>query len=153
MAIANKELTTAEVAYTVIGEKCNFLPQIDKVQYINSVKDLPSKESSMAHMMLFSGNVQGVLQAGLVYQAIQVHINLYNCDRALELAVKHKTHVDTVLVHRQKYLEDFSKKETNRRFLQYSGEVEVDHSSSFNSEKQHIQKMLTCDGVTPRFMI
>ncbi|RXM31362.1 hypothetical protein EOD39_7085 [Acipenser ruthenus] len=73
MAIANKELTTAEVAYTVIGE-------IDKVQYINSVKDLPSKESSMAHMMLFSGNVQGVLQAGLVYQAIQVHINLYNCD-------------------------------------------------------------------------
>ncbi|RXM33144.1 Intraflagellar transport protein 80-like [Acipenser ruthenus] len=123
MAIANKELTTAEVAYAAIGE-------IDKVQYINSIKDLPSKESSVAHMMLFSGNVQDaegvLLQAGLIYQAIQVHINLYNWDRALELAVKHKTHVDTVLAHRQKYLEDFSKKETNKRFLQYLEGVEVD---------------------------
>ncbi|XP_041119958.1 intraflagellar transport protein 80 homolog isoform X2 [Polyodon spathula] len=123
MAIAKKELTTAAVAYAAIGE-------IDKVQYINAIKDLPSKESSMAHMMLFSGNVQDaegiLLQAGLIYQAIQVHINLYNWDRALELAVKHKTHVDTVLAHRQKYLEDFSKKETNKRFLQYSEGVVVD---------------------------
>lgn len=40
--------------------------------------------------------------------------------RALELAVKHKTHVDTVLAYRQKYLDDFCKKETNQRFLQYA---------------------------------
>lgn len=40
--------------------------------------------------------------------------------RALELAVKHKTHVDTVLAYRQKYLNDFNKKETNERFLQYA---------------------------------
>ncbi|KAJ8388659.1 hypothetical protein AAFF_G00130680 [Aldrovandia affinis] len=123
MAMANRELTTAEVAYATIGE-------VDKVQYINSIKDLPSKESSLAHMLLFSGHVQEaestLLQAGLVYQAIQVHINLYNWDRALELAVKHKTHVDTVLAHRQKFLQDFSKKETNKRFLQYSEGVEVD---------------------------
>ncbi|XP_041125869.1 intraflagellar transport protein 80 homolog [Polyodon spathula] len=124
MAIANKELTTAEVAYAAVRE----MPM--KTVYINSIKDLPSKESPVAHLMMFSGNVQvaeGVLlQAGLLYQAIQVHINLYNWDRALELAVKHKTHVDTILTHRQKYLEDFSKKETNKRFLQYSEEVEVD---------------------------
>ncbi|CAB1347799.1 unnamed protein product [Coregonus sp. 'balchen'] len=75
MAMANRELTTAE-------------------------------ESSVAHMLLFSGHVQEaevtLLQAGLVYQAIQVHINLYNWDRALELAVKHKTHVDTVEVDWEK---------------------------------------------------
>ena len=41
-------------------------------------------------------------------------------DRALELAVKHKTHVDTVLAHRQKYLENFDRKETSKRFLQYA---------------------------------
>lgn len=40
--------------------------------------------------------------------------------RALELAVKHKTHVDTVLANRQKYLENFNRKETNKRFLQYA---------------------------------
>ncbi|KAG8136102.1 putative Intraflagellar transport protein [Naja naja] len=96
MAIANKEMNTAEIAYASVGE-------IDKVQYISSIKDLPSKESRMAHILLFSGNVQDaetlLLQAGLIYQAIQVNINLYNWERALELAVKHKTHVDTLDVN------------------------------------------------------
>ncbi|NWH45804.1 IFT80 protein, partial [Fregata magnificens] len=123
MAVANKDMATAEIAYASIGE-------IDKVQYVNSIKDLPSKESRMAHILLFSGNAQEaetlLLQTGLIYQAIQVNINLYNWDRALELAVKHKTHVDTVLAYRQKFLEDFGKKETNKRFLQYAEGLEVD---------------------------
>ncbi|XP_062901919.1 intraflagellar transport protein 80 homolog isoform X1 [Mobula hypostoma] len=122
MAVAHKDLLTAEVAYAAIGE-------IDKVQYINLIKDLPSKESRMAHLLLFTGNVQdaeGILiQSGLVYQAIQININLYNWDRALELAVKYKTHVDTVLAYRKKYLEDFHKEESNKRFLQYAEGVEV----------------------------
>uniref|UniRef100_U3JF83 Intraflagellar transport 80 n=1 Tax=Ficedula albicollis TaxID=59894 RepID=U3JF83_FICAL len=123
MAVAHKDMTTAEIAYAAIGE-------IDKVQYINSIKDLPSKESRLAHMLLFSGNTQEaetlLLQSGLVYQAIQVNINLYNWERALELAVKHRTHVDTVLAYRQKFLGDFGKKETNQRFLQYAEGLEVD---------------------------
>lgn len=40
--------------------------------------------------------------------------------------MKHKTHVDTVLGYRQKFLEDFGKKETNKRFLQYAEGLEVD---------------------------
>lgn len=40
--------------------------------------------------------------------------------RALDLAVKHKTHVDTVLAYREKFLEKYGRKETNKRFLQYS---------------------------------
>lgn len=100
MAIANQDMTTAEIAYAAIGE-------IDKVQYINSIKDLPSKESKIAHILMFSGNIQEaetvLLQAGLVYQAIQININLYNWERALELAIKYKTHVDTVLAYRQKF--------------------------------------------------
>lgn len=122
MAVASKDMKTAEIAYASIGE-------IDKVQYISSIKDLPSKESRLAHILLFSGNVQEaetlLLQAGLIYQAIQVNINLYNWERALELAVKHKTHVDTVLAYRQKFLDDFGRKETNQRFLQYAEGLEV----------------------------
>uniref|UniRef100_H0ZLQ6 Intraflagellar transport 80 n=1 Tax=Taeniopygia guttata TaxID=59729 RepID=H0ZLQ6_TAEGU len=117
MAVASKEMSTAEIAYAAIGE-------IDKVQYIHSIKELPSKESRLAHMLLFSGSTQEaetlLLQAGLFYQAIQININLYNWERALDLAVKHRTHVDTVLAYRQKFLEDFGKKETNQRFLQYA---------------------------------
>ncbi|XP_048460218.1 intraflagellar transport protein 80 homolog isoform X2 [Rhincodon typus] len=122
MAIAHKDLMTAEVAYAAIGE-------IDKVQYINFIKDLPSKETRMAHLLLLTGNVQdaeGILiQAGLIYQAIQININLFNWDRALELAVKYKTHVDTVLAYRKKFLEDFQKEESSKRFLQYAEGVEV----------------------------
>uniref|UniRef100_A0A671LIF0 Intraflagellar transport protein 80 homolog n=1 Tax=Sinocyclocheilus anshuiensis TaxID=1608454 RepID=A0A671LIF0_9TELE len=122
LAMANRELSTAEVAYAAIGE-------IDKVQYINFIKDLPSRDSCLAHMLLFSGHVQEaeatLLQANLNYHAIQIHISLYNWDRCEE-AVKYKTHVDTVLAHRQKFLQDFGKQETNKRFLQYSEGVEVD---------------------------
>lgn len=48
---------------------------------------------------------------------------LLNCpffgDRAIEVAVKHKTHVDTVLYHRKKYLSSMNKEERNEKFLQY----------------------------------
>ena len=33
--------------------------------------------------------------------------------------MKHKTHVDTVLAFRERYLQNFDKKETSKRFLQY----------------------------------
>uniref|UniRef100_A0A8C9ZRD1 Intraflagellar transport 80 homolog (Chlamydomonas) n=1 Tax=Sander lucioperca TaxID=283035 RepID=A0A8C9ZRD1_SANLU len=114
MAMANRELTTAEMAYAAIGE-------LPRVQYINFIKEQPSKESSLAHMLMFSGQVQEaeatLLQAGLIYQCVQM---------ALELAVKHKTHVDTVLAYRGKFLQTFGRKETNKRFLQYAEGVEVD---------------------------
>ncbi|XP_072771128.1 intraflagellar transport protein 80 homolog isoform X2 [Nerophis lumbriciformis] len=123
MAIANRELTTAEMAYAAIRE-------LPRVHYINFIKQQPSKESSLAHLLLFSGQVQEaeatLLQAGLLYQAIQVNIDLFNWQRALELAVKHKTHVDTVLAYREKFLQTFGRKESNKRFLQYAKGVEVD---------------------------
>lgn len=123
MSMASKELTTAETAYAAIGE-------LPRVQYINFIKEQSSKESSLAHMLLFSGQVQEaeavLLQAGLIYQAIRVNIDLFNWERALELAVKHKTHVDTVLAFRERFLHKFGRKETNKRFLQYAEGVEVD---------------------------
>lgn len=59
----------------------------------------------------------------------EVHLSIQNgcvstsCHfvaRALELAVKHKTHVDTVLAYREKFLQKFDRKETNKRLLQYA---------------------------------
>ena len=48
---------------------------------------------------------------------------LNHIDRALDLAIKHKTHLDTVLGHRQQYLQNFDKEETNKKFLHYAEEV------------------------------
>lgn len=59
--------------------------QLARVRYIHFIKEQPSRESSLAHMLLFSGQVQEaeatLLQAGLIYQAIQVNIDLFNWER------------------------------------------------------------------------
>lgn len=44
----------------------------------------------------------------------------------MELAVKYKTHVDTVLYFRAKYLSALGRVEDNKRFLSYVESVPVD---------------------------
>jgi len=123
MATYAKQLEIAEVSYAAIDES-------DKVQFLQHIKTLPNKELRTAEMILFSGQQQDaeglLLQAGLVFRAIMLNLDLFNWDRALELALKHKSHVDTVLAYRQRYLHNFDKKETNKRFLQYADGVRVD---------------------------
>ena len=40
--------------------------------------------------------------------------------------MRHKTHVDTVLMHRQRYLGMLEKAETNKHFLQYVDKIKID---------------------------
>ena len=44
--------------------------------------------------------------------------------------MKHKTHVDTVLAFRARYLQNFDKEESSKRFLQYKEGVSSDPSRS-----------------------
>ena len=59
--------------------------QIDKVHYISEIKALPSAECRNAELALFSYQPQQAesiyLQAGLVYRAIQLNIDLFNWKR------------------------------------------------------------------------
>lgn len=64
-----------------------------------------------------------LLQNGMVFQAILMHLNLYNWNRALDLAIKHKTHVDTVLYKRQLFLQELEKSENNEMFLKIKDSV------------------------------
>jgi intraflagellar transport protein 80 len=57
-----------------------------------------------------------LLQARLFYRAIKLNIKLYKWDRALEIAVSNKTHVDTVVAYRKRFLEMYKKPETNEKF-------------------------------------
>ena len=134
--------TTSRKMYVVctLGGRQGVLPQeksmlcvlqeADKVYYIQYIKDLPLKEARAAEMSVMTGHYQDaenyLLQAGLVYRAIQLNIYLHQWEKALELAIKHKTHVDTVLAFRLKYLERCDKDETNAKYIQYNKEVEVD---------------------------
>nr|XP_032834382.1 intraflagellar transport protein 80 homolog isoform X1 [Petromyzon marinus]XP_032834383.1 intraflagellar transport protein 80 homolog isoform X1 [Petromyzon marinus] len=138
LAVRSRELETAEAAYAAIGE-------VDRVAHVRAARELPVPESRWAALALLSGDVhqaEGILlQGGLTYRAIRTHIDLYSWDRALELAVKHKTHVDSVLAFRQRHLQQLQQRqqqqqqgqqqqavveETRPRFLQYARQVEVD---------------------------
>ena len=64
-----------------------------------------------------------LLQAGLVLDAVRLNLQLFQFDRALQLAVKYDAHLDLVLAGRRKYLQQFAWTETNVKFVEYSKKV------------------------------
>jgi len=123
MSIYCRELNTVEIALAAIDEA-------DKVQYINYIKELPSEPSRNAALALYCkkySEAEGILLAArLFYRAIKLNIKLYKWDRALSIAVENRTHVDTVVAYRQRYLAQQTLTETDEKFLQYSRDLEID---------------------------
>jgi intraflagellar transport protein 80 len=100
---------------------------VDKLQFVLYIKDIPTVEGRNAELALWRRSPEEaekiLVQAGLFYRAIRMHVRLYNWDRcvtcaarramcdfigggrALILAITHKTHVETVLGYRQRYLQ------------------------------------------------
>eukprot|EP00033_Pygsuia_biforma_P003426 GCRY01003755.1.p1 GENE.GCRY01003755.1~~GCRY01003755.1.p1 ORF type:complete len:862 (+),score=264.97 GCRY01003755.1:209-2794(+) len=119
IALDAKELNTAEIALAAVEE-------VDKLAFIVSVKEIPHMEGRNAALALYKHRPkeaeQILVQAGLVFRAIKMHVNMFNWERALELAVRHRTQVEMVLGFRQKYLDQFGQKETSKRFLHYAKE-------------------------------
>lgn len=100
-----------------------------QVEYIQFIKSIPSEEGRNAELALYRRQPNEaeriLLQAAppLVYRAIKMNIHLYRWNRALDLAIKYRTHVDTCLGYRQRFLEQFGRRETDQRFLQYANQV------------------------------
>ena len=101
------------------------------MEYIQYIRQIPSEEGRLAELALFRRQPDEaeriLLQAAppLVYRAVMLNIRLYRWDRALEVATKFKSHIDTVLGHRQKFLLKFGKKENLSKFKQ-SSSITVD---------------------------
>eukprot|EP00736_Rhodelphis_marinus_P011395 Rmarinus@m.26807 len=138
MAVQSLELDTAEVAYAAIEE-------VDKVQYVLHIKGIPSPEGRTAEVYTFMRRPEEgeaiLLQASLLYRAIKLNIKLFRWDRALEIAVSHKTHLDTVLAYRKRYLDSFGLSETNKRFQQYfEQDIELDWEKIKAKIKQDKQR-------------
>jgi intraflagellar transport protein 80 len=64
-----------------------------------------------------------LLRNELYYRAIKMNIRLFKWERALEIALTNKTHVDTVLGYRKRFLQEARKEETNIKFLEYAESV------------------------------
>jgi len=109
MAVAGKELHTAEVAYAAID-------QVDKLLYMCHIKELPTVEAREAELLLFRRRqieaVQVLVQGGWAYRAIKLLIHVFQWERAFELARSQQIHMDTVVYYRQKYLAALGKEET-----------------------------------------
>lgn len=92
------------------------------MQFIAHIKRIPSREVRSAELLLFKGQARDaetlLLQTGHIYRAIKLNIRLFKWERALELALKKKTHVDTVIAFRQRYLTQIGKEETLKQFIE-----------------------------------
>lgn len=102
------------------------------MEYIQYIKSIPIEEARNAELALYRRQPNEaeriLLQASppLVYRAVKLNIYLYRWDRALDIALKYRSHVDTCLGYRQKYLEEFGRRETDQRYLQYANQVTID---------------------------
>lgn len=83
----------------------------------------------------------------MTFRAILLNIYLHQWERALDHAIKYKTHVDTVLAYRLKHLNRFEKEETIPKYQQYMKEVEIDWEkigekvqAEFEKERGGIEK-------------
>eukprot|EP00758_Cryptobia_borreli_P007907 Tbor_TRINITY_DN533_c0_g1::TRINITY_DN533_c0_g1_i1::g.23362::m.23362/K19678/IFT80; intraflagellar transport protein 80 len=145
LAVKNSELRVAVIGYGALGE-------MDKVRFMQNVKDIPSREGRQAELAVFARKLEEaekiLLQAGLVYRAIDLHTRLYNWERALEVAVERRTHIDTVLGRRRQYLEAVGRKEHLDKFKQL-GNTEIDWDVIDEKVKQEIQKEKQRPGAAP----
>jgi len=138
MALAKKQLDSAETALAELNE-------VAKVEYIQYIKAIPSEEGKQAELALYRRQPDEaeriLLQASppLAYRAIKLNLNLFRWQRALDLAVKHKIHIDTVLAYRQKYLQSFEREETNQKFLQYFKQVNFHWDDIVQNEQREIE--------------
>ncbi|KAF5299047.1 hypothetical protein FQA39_LY11593 [Lamprigera yunnana] len=102
----------------------------DKIFYINHVKNLPTKAQQMAGTALLGGSFQNaesiLLHNGMIFQAVLLNTQLHQWNRALELAIKHKSYSDVVLYLREKYLNSLGKEENNPKFINIRTTVHVD---------------------------
>jgi intraflagellar transport protein 80 len=146
MAAGAKELDAAEIAYAAIDE-------VDKVQYIAHIKTIPTVEGRDAEMALFcreSDEAEAILlQAGLIFRAIEMNCLLFRWERALDLAVKNRTHIDTVLAWREQNLVRMRATETNIKFQQYAQGVEIDWDKIKAKIEQEAENERSRPGAVP----
>ena len=125
-ATAAKDLATAEMAYAALGAA-------EKVRFFAATRRLPSEAARSAELALFRRDrdeaEQILLNAGMTFRAIDANVSAHRWRRALELATKHKTHADTVVYYRNKYLERAGREETDPMFREVAQGLEVDEEA------------------------
>jgi len=134
MAVQHQDLDSAEIALSAVKE-------VDKLQYIKFIKNLPNVEIRNSEMMLYkrcSDEAESILlQASpkLVYHAVKLNVRLFKWERALEIAEKEGKYVDIVCWYRRKFLAEFGREENIKGFGKYLGEEYSDEEIGRKKEE------------------
>lgn len=92
------------------------IDSVDKVQYVAHLSALDDV-GRRAELALFCRRPEEALALlianGKIYRAIKLCLTMHRWEQALDLAVAHKTHVDTVLAHRSRHLQQMDHEETS----------------------------------------
>ncbi|CAJ0577348.1 unnamed protein product, partial [Mesorhabditis spiculigera] len=133
-AAQQKNLYAAEIAYGALEEG-------EKVAFLSEARNHPNKDVRAAMLVLLTGKISDadamLERTGNPFRAIMLNISTFRWSRALDLAIKHKMHVDTVLGYRQQYLDEFGKRETDQKFLEQLSKYEIDW--------EHIQEQIAAE--------
>ena len=170
MATHSKHLETAEVAYSAIMEadKVHYIQYIRELPVkevrnaemavLTGITDFETGFRSISDSginvlklgklfvtnIIILGNYADaetiLLQAGLTFRAILMNIHLHQWEKALDLSIKHKTHVDTVLAYRIKHLQRCDAEETIDKYNAYMKEVDVDWEKVAQKVESEFQK-------------
>ncbi|KAF4653736.1 Intraflagellar transport protein 80, partial [Perkinsus chesapeaki] len=120
---ANDAGGTLETALAAISDVC-------KISMLRHAKAQADPIVRQAEIMLLSRRANEAIQLLVankkIYRAIKFNIWLHRWEAALDLAVHHRTHVDTVLAYRMRHLEAMNHAENNEKFRRYAAEVPVD---------------------------
>ncbi|EPY36970.1 hypothetical protein STCU_00315 [Strigomonas culicis] len=137
LAVQKGELNVAEIGYGALLD-------LAKVRYVHAVRDIPTPEGRQAELLLLQHRTaeaeRVLLQSGLLYRCIDMHTRLFNWERALTIAKERKTHVDTVMARRQKYLEESGKKENLDCFKELGDSVKINWGAIGEKIKQELAK-------------
>lgn len=137
LSIQRGELNVAVAAYSALSD-------LAKVRYIQKIKKIPTPEGRQAELALFQRRPDEaeriLLQAGLTYRCIDMHMRLFNWERALQIAKERKTHLDTVLYERDKYLTSTGRTETVPEYIELSNSVQIDSALIRDKVKQEHEK-------------
>ena len=144
LAIDNSQIEIALQGLTALEEP-------DKILFLRSIQNLPLQPQKDAELCLYRKNIKSaeniLLQNDLIYRAIELNMRLFKWRRALEIAIDYRTHIDTVIAFRNRYLENLRKDEGIELFLKYKSEVDVNWDVIREKCRQEMDKEYQMAGI------
>lgn len=108
------DINTAEVCYAAIGD-------VEKVEFICGLRRLKTKELRAAEMLIFQRKYKEaeslLLSSKNVFPAIKMWVDLYQWNKALDLAQKFTEFMNALIYLRQQYISRIQIDEKNPLFM------------------------------------